>query len=621
MIFHFVLIVSSFFFSSLAYSGGISDFLCCFQCDSRANRIILTGAPNGGKTTAINYLDNVNDVFVIHEAATKIILSLKADFPNEDAFKSQLQLPDFQEAIIKRQYEGEKKFKKYGIDATFFLDRSFFDNPVYLVLRNHFFSDAFFKYFKKINFRKYNKKVFFFSPRTEFDKNNRVEKDRTEAVKVGNALREFYEKIGFDIIDVPQNQDHKGMKAFFEKEMTNIDLDERAFNSKEDIVQLKKKILKYFEEKKAIYELSCSLLPEPEPEPEPEPDQGLDQQASTACFVSSCSLKVSLFEENTENIQDSKNGLSHDSHSRNFSSEPLSPVGLDPAKQTSKECFGGYLSYWSDFHTVLIPQQVIRPLSGTMAPHNSDDPASLLREELAQSGLYDQSSLSEVNSEKPEGIKESAQSSLDCQGSFSEINSEKPEGIDEEKKNSCIKLRSDLTQLFDKSQIKSKKKQNNQTRGSSDLNSRNISPSLSPGYSGLMMHSGSVTRNHFSHQSSLKSEKEPQLNESNHSHFSSPLDETLQKYPSLKDGLNENNVKQSSFRLSLPNLDASGPSSSAGVALPTPRHVGKKAFDKAFEKNAASEARKSVEFPKNDSCSEEQRSSLEFNLGSHKKEE
>ncbi len=148
-------------------------------------KIVITGAPNSGKTTLVKKLEEQGHL-VLHEVAREVI---KEGFN----FKNSL---DFQYEIFKRTIERNKKIISKKIH---FLDVDLIEGIAYLKLKGIEAPEWLHKAASEASYDK----VFFLESNPIWVDDGVRFQTKEEAEKIGKMIKEAYENFGFRPIIIP----------------------------------------------------------------------------------------------------------------------------------------------------------------------------------------------------------------------------------------------------------------------------------------------------------------------------------------------------------------------------------------------------------------------------------
>ncbi|CAG5077634.1 AAA family ATPase [Parvicella tangerina] len=155
---------------------------------------IITGAPSTGKTSILNELRNRG--FICHQEIAREVIRENLD-TGIDIFPWN-NMHGFSDLVLERMINLVKTFEP---TTTQFLDRSMVDLIGYMKFANNPVPPHYIREALSVG---YSKKVFFLPLWTEIYTQDEERKESIEeAEKIGNALAETYQSLGFDLIEVP----------------------------------------------------------------------------------------------------------------------------------------------------------------------------------------------------------------------------------------------------------------------------------------------------------------------------------------------------------------------------------------------------------------------------------
>ena len=158
-------------------------------------KIIISGGPCSGKTSLLKSLAE-DGYSTISEAARETI--------EEEKIKKRGKLPwtdvkEFQIKVIKRQKIKEFELKE---EEIVFLDRGLPDNIAYGELENIDFGENIIEDIKNANYEK----VFILDLLTDYQKDSERKESIEEAKIIHDKICEVFERLRFDVINVPYLQ-------------------------------------------------------------------------------------------------------------------------------------------------------------------------------------------------------------------------------------------------------------------------------------------------------------------------------------------------------------------------------------------------------------------------------
>ena len=159
------------------------------------NRIVFTGGPGAGKTSVLEYLDNLG-YQSISESGRKVIQEQVAIGGRALPWKDKIAFRDLMLAqeVINHQ--------TYTASNILFYDRSVIDCYGYSQLEQIFLST---ELINRCNELMYNPKVFIFPPWEEIYKNDEERKqDFSQAVATYQQMVKAYERFGYQLVEVPK---------------------------------------------------------------------------------------------------------------------------------------------------------------------------------------------------------------------------------------------------------------------------------------------------------------------------------------------------------------------------------------------------------------------------------
>jgi predicted ATPase len=161
-------------------------------------RIVLIGGPASGKTTLLDQFDNQN--YTLHpEISREIIL----EFQKKGI--DQLFLSDPQ-AFSQKLLEGRLQQFKTAARGINIYDRGIPDVPAYLKYSSEEIPATFLKYCKDYRYDQ----IFFLPPWQEiYKQDNERYESWEQAVDISEAIKSFYENLGYNIITVPKANPEK----------------------------------------------------------------------------------------------------------------------------------------------------------------------------------------------------------------------------------------------------------------------------------------------------------------------------------------------------------------------------------------------------------------------------
>ncbi|EHU9471135.1 ATP-binding protein [Vibrio vulnificus] len=158
------------------------------------HRVVFTGGPGAGKTSVIEYLNNLGYPSA-PEVGRKVI---QAQMQSQGSALPWLDKVAFRDQMVAEEI---KNYDDFGHEVTTFYDRSIIDCYGYSKLENLPITTLLSTKCCELS---YERKVFIFPPWESIYKNDRERKqDFNEAVATYREMVSAYTQFGYDLLEVP----------------------------------------------------------------------------------------------------------------------------------------------------------------------------------------------------------------------------------------------------------------------------------------------------------------------------------------------------------------------------------------------------------------------------------
>ena len=162
-------------------------------------KFVVTGGPGVGKTSVVNLLSG-QGYTILPETAREIIAreqKKEEDYPGYKAILPWTDLEKFQDLYLDIQLLQEATILKKDEDV--FLDRSLVDPIAYVELGNVGIRKDIHQLIENADYSR----VFFLDRLPNYEKDEERKEDLETALRLHDKLYEVYDRLGFDIVEVP----------------------------------------------------------------------------------------------------------------------------------------------------------------------------------------------------------------------------------------------------------------------------------------------------------------------------------------------------------------------------------------------------------------------------------